>query len=219
MEWDNSFEDQTIDDKFYLEDGTEKIVKTLYKTSSNDDVSFYEDDEVLAVRKDLKKYDDYQFDFMAIMPKEEKLSKFINTKFNEEYIKNIDGKLKNASSEDTDIRLNIPKFSYEYDLNLKEDLMKLGITDVFSSNADLSNISNSDLYVDDALHKANIVFSQKGIKAAATTAFTMKLTATVQNSKIPKVIKINKPFIFLIREKSTNDIWFVGTLFVPEANE
>lgn len=70
----------------------------------------------------------------------------------------------------TEIYGYIPMFKFDYELSLISDLSKLGITNVFDSNkADLSNLSSSGTYITHASHKANIEFSNDGIKAAAAT--------------------------------------------------
>ena len=35
----------------------------------------------------------------------------------------------------------------------------------------------------------------------------------------PIRININKPFMFVIKDKTTNDIWFVGTVYEPEESK
>ena len=35
----------------------------------------------------------------------------------------------------------------------------------------------------------------------------------------PIEIKIDKPFVFLIRDKETKEIWFVGTVYEPNSWE
>jgi len=74
-----------------------------------------------------------------------------------------------------------------------------------------------NLYVSDALHKADIEFSEDGIKAAAVTVIIMALGATSVNVKptYPLIIDINKPFMLIIRDKNTKDIWFTGTVYEP----
>ena len=76
-------------------------------------------------------------------------------------------------------------------------------------------MSNRNLYVSDALHKANIDFTEKGVKAAAVTVFIMKDNAMIAKENKPEEIKINKPFLYLIRDKNTKEIWFVGTVYEP----
>lgn len=84
-----------------------------------------------------------------------------------------------------------------------------------TTGADFSNISNTILYVSDALHKANIDFTEKGIKAAAVTVIVMADKSMVATPTKPKEIKIDKPFLYMTRDKNTGEIWFVGTVYEP----
>ena len=105
-------------------------------------------------------------------------------------------------------------------MDLEADLKNLGIIDAFEPNsADFSNMANIPIHVGAALHKSNIDFSEKGIKAAATTVIIMTANSIMANEDIPVEIKIDKPFIYFIRDKKTNEIWFVGTVYEPNSLE
>ena len=130
----------------------------------------------------------------------------------------IDKSLKTADKEKDGVIVNIPKFSFEYDLKLKDDLQNLGITDAFNdTQANFEKMANESLYVSDALHKANIDFTEKGVKAAAVTAFVMKNAMMMldEEEKHPVEVNINKPFMFVIRDKNTKEVWFTGTVYEP----
>ena len=145
---------------------------------------------------------------------EEKLSNYIKD-FDMNDLNNVIEKSTLASDTKAGLYVTIPRFSIEYDLNLKDDLIKLGITDAFSLDlADFSNISDKKLYVTDALHKANIDFTEKGIKAAATTVIHMTCGMALRE-EMPINININKPFLYVIRDKDTGEIWFIGTVCEP----
>ena len=93
--------------------------------------------------------------------------------------------------------------------------MSLGIQKAFTEAADFTNMTSSPigLYIRDALHKADIEFSESGIKAAAATAIVFAdKSARVNN---PVKIEINKPFLYVIRDKANGEIWFVGTMYEP----
>lgn len=214
MEWEEKFDDVNKRE-FYKEDGTTMEAPIMSMTARNDNVSYYKDEKVTSITMDLKKYNDTQLEFIAIMP-EENLSSYIEN-FSLEELNNILEKAKTASKERNGVDISIPRFSTEYNLDLKQDLIKLGITDAFDiSKANFSNISE-DLYVNDALHKADIDFTEEGIKAAAVTVITMDITSAIQQQ--PVEIDINKPFVYIIRDKNTNEIWFVGALYEPESWE
>ena len=121
----------------------------------------------------------------------------------------------------------IPLFKFDYQLKLKEDLEKIGVVDVFDEKkADLSNmVTGTSNYIDSVDHKANIEFSNEGIKAAAVTVgggFGASNCSFEHLYDVPVEeinITFDKPYLFLIRDKDTGEVWFVGTVYEPITNE
>jgi serpin B len=66
---------------------------------------------------------------------------------------------------------------------------------------------NRDLYISDAIHKAFIEVDESGTEAAAATAVIMGATAIPAK---PLEIKIDRPFIYLIRDVQTGTVLFLG---------
>ena len=219
MEWESRFQDKdTYGRDFYLENGQTMKATTMHQETSSDEIAYYKDSKITALSMDLQKYDDKQLEFIAIMPNEN-LSEYINT-FDISKLSDITKKLTKASDTKNGLKIYIPKFSFDYNLKLKDDLIKLGITDAFDKGlANFSNMSNRELYASDALHKANIDFTEKGVKAAAVTVIVMMDKAMVMEKDKPEEVKIDKPFVFVIRDKETSEIWFVGTVYEPNSWE
>lgn len=218
MEWQTAFTpEKTHGEEFNLEDGSKMVATMMQRESKAEDVSYYKDTNMTAISMDLKQYDDTQLEFIAIMPNEN-LSDYIkDIKMND--INQVIKKLKPASQANVGIEIKIPKFSFDYSLKLKQDLMSLGITDAFNSSlANFSNMADMDFHVSDALHKANIDFSEEGVKAVAVTAFTIKDNATIRTEE-PEEIKFDRPFMYVIRDKKKGEIWFVGTMYEPNSWE
>ncbi len=218
MEWQSGFaSDKTRGRDFVKEDGSKIIATTMNKEVKNDSASYYIDDKVTVLTMDLKDYDDAQLEFAAIMPKEN-LSGFTK-EITSKDINDLLNKTHKASSEPAGLKIYIPKFKFEYDLKLQNDLQLLGMNEAFSKyDADFTNMTSNPkgLYVGKALHKANIEFSEDGIKAAAVTVFAMFEKSSISiNPKLPVEVKIDKPFMFLIRDKETGEVWFVGTVYSP----
>ena len=189
----------------------------MSKTTKSDSIAFYKDEEVSALSMNLKKYDDTQLEFIAIMP-EENLDKYVE-KTSMKEINTIISKMKPASSEDAKdgLRITIPKFKYDYSLELKEDLMGLGIEKAFYEKvADFSKISDEiEFFVGDAIHKADIEFSEEGVKAAAVTVFIMCGATAIERPPVYVDMNIDNPFMYLIRDKANGEVWFVGTVYTP----
>jgi len=188
---------------------------------TNNDVAYYINRDISVVTMDLKKYsNDTQFEFMAIMPRNENLNNYIKN-VTKEQIDQIDEKLILASEEEYGVKVYIPKFKFNYELKLKDGLMKLGIKDAFDKyEADLSKIADpkpyyDNIYVKDALHKADIEFTEKGVKAAAVTLNPMVVITSGPKLSMPAEVVIDRSFMFIIRDKNTKDIWFTGTVYEP----
>ena len=221
MEWENSFDtSDTNGEDFYLKDNNTMTATMMHKETHDEDVAYYKDKEITALTMDLKQYDDTQLQFVAIMP-QDNLSEYVDT-FTMDELNHIIKNVTLASKTKYGVDITIPKFSFDYNLQLKSDLMDLGITDAFDKDlADFSNMTDADtgLFVYDALHKANIDFTEKGVKAAAVTVMIAYEVTAIMDYNKPEEIRIDKPFLYFIRDKETNEIWFVGTVYEPNSWE
>ncbi|NP_001089150.1 serpin family I member 1 L homeolog precursor [Xenopus laevis] len=111
------------------------------------------------------------------------------------------------------VEVYLPRFKVEEVVNLKEVLMRLGITKIFSGEADLSAISDSkDLFVAKAVHKSFLEINEEGSEAAASSGM-------IANSRMavlyPQVI-VDHPFFFVIRNRKTGSVLFMGRVMHPE---
>ena len=213
-------------------DGYIKELNSNYKrVDSSTDFSLYVDDEVKVFAKDLKEYDGVTLQYVGIMPKKEKLDSYIEN-VSAEKLNTIISNLKEIKSDNfkegvvTKVTGYIPLFKFDYQLDLISDLKQLGITDVFDVNkSNLSGISSKEkLIIDSASHKANIEFSNEGIKAAAATQFAGFGSAGFGFEYLYDVpveeinLTFDNPYMFLIRDKATGEVWFTGTVYEPIKN-
>ncbi|NXQ33387.1 A1AT protein, partial [Alaudala cheleensis] len=108
------------------------------------------------------------------------------------------------------MELHIPKITISGTYDLKKILMNLGVTDVFSNQADLSGITgNPDVKVSKATHKALLKIHENGTEAAAASS-----TDFLPHSA-PPVVKFNHPFLLLIVDQYTQSILFMGKIVNP----
>ncbi len=217
-----------VDAKTYSEEFLKDIKRGYNSLSASTDFKYYVDDNVKIFSKELKKYGNATLEFISVMPTNVELNRYINNidindlsrRINN--LKDID--INNFNDEViTEIVGYIPIFKFDYDLKLKEDLIKLGISDVFSLNkADLSNITNSSSVINEAKHKAYIELSNNGIKAGAATGFAAmgmsykcgfdyKFDVPIETIDL----SFDKPFLFIIRDKYSGEVWFTGTVYEP----
>jgi len=199
---------------FNKEDGQISNASALITTEvSNENIAYYKDNDITVFSKDLLNYDGIQLEFMAIMPEKEILSDFVK-KISKEQINKIDSKLKLSYDEQYNLQIVLPKFKFGNTLNLKENLKKLGIKDSFNDTiADFSKIkSKNKLYVTEIYHSDYIDFSIKSLKIKSIDD-TSPVEANINYPTV--LIEINKPYMFIIRDKNTKDIWHIGTIYEP----
>ncbi len=202
------------------------------------DFFFLDSDSEKVFAKDLKEYDGSTLQYISIMPKTQSLSAYINN-LTAEKANSLISNLKDISDYNnfkdgvvTRVKGSLPLFKFNYSLGLNNDLNQLGITDIFdSSTADLTNMVEQNeqtegIYIQDTIHKADIEFTNDGIKAAAATAIVGGMGAAGPmsfnyNWELPVEeidLTFDKPFLFLIRDKSTGEVWFTGTVYDPSKN-
>jgi len=111
------------------------------------------------------------------------------------------------------VELTLPKFEYESEISLTDTLQQMGMKDAFQGGlADFSGMDGSQLlYITDVVHKAFVAVDEEGTEAAAATAVIMGETS------IPETVefKIDRPFIFYIRDIPTGAILFIGRVVDP----
>ena len=184
-------------------------------------------DEVKVFAKNLREYNGTTLQYVAVMPKQEKLTDFVD-KMDANKIDELIAGLKDTKVDNfkdgviTQITGFIPLFNFEYDLDLMNDLKSMGVEDVFDiKKADLSGLTKGDSAIVEAKHKANIEFSNIGIKASAVTMMGgLGSTGGGFNYKFEVPVEViditfDKPYMFLIRDVSTGEVWFVGTVYQP----
>jgi serpin B len=114
-------------------------------------------------------------------------------------------------SERKNFTVNMPKFKFEFERSLTDDLKAMGLGIAFTDQADFSGISSVDLLISDVIHKTYIDVNEKGTEAAAVTAIMFETTALGP----PSYIRFDRPYLFAITEKSSKSILFIGKVSEP----
>ena len=110
------------------------------------------------------------------------------------------------------IDVYIPKFKFTQKYALSKNLRQMGMPLAFSPNgdADFSGMDGTkNLFIQQVYHKAFIDVNEEGTEAAAATGVVIGVTAIMEN------FNANHPFIFLIQEKTTGSIQFMGKVVNP----
>jgi serpin B len=202
--WANPFDPQgTTDGPFRLLDGSQISVPMMQQQASFG----YAESQGLQVIE--LPYDGHELSMVILLPAEGTLASAEKAL----EANRIDSLLSDLHHQE--VVLTMPKFKVESDFGLAETLQAMGITDAFSSNADLSGIDGSkELFIQDVVHKAFVDVDEAGTEAAAATAVMIALKAMPQQ---PVTMTIDHPFVFFIRDIQTGTVLFVGRIVDPSA--
>jgi serpin B len=109
------------------------------------------------------------------------------------------------------VRVSLPRFRLDTRFDLARTLASMGMPDAFSGGkADFSGMTGRrDLWVDAVLHEAEVEVNEEGTEASAATAVVMR-----KGSRVPSFIA-DHPFLFLIRDRQTGSILFIGRVVDP----
>lgn len=175
--------------------------KNVYMMNSNE--KYLESDYYTGFIKDYEKLsDNSQYEFIGLLPKKDI----------QDVINNISNDVIKNSITESEAHIQIPRFKYEYNVNnVKGILESLGIKDMFNKEkANFGGIAE-DIYVSSIVQKTYIDFMESGTKAAAASGGAFDITSAAEE----KEVIFNKPFVYLIRKKGSNNIYFIGIVNTP----
>jgi serine protease inhibitor len=116
----------------------------------------------------------------------------------------------------TGVRIDLPKFKYGFKDLLNDPLKNLGLEVAFVPlEADFSKINpNGVLYISRVIHQSFIDVQEEGTEAAAATIVEVK-NYSAGGGDTPILFKVDRPFLYIIKENSTGAILFIGRVGKP----
>ena len=110
----------------------------------------------------------------------------------------------------------MPKLKLEYTVELAQPLQSLGMRAAFDPNtADFSGIGPR-LFISAARQKTFMEVNEEGTEAAAVTGIAATLTALTRPVE-PFQMIVDRPFLFMIEDRPTQTILFLGVVFDPKS--
>ncbi|KAK1135482.1 hypothetical protein K0M31_000074 [Melipona bicolor] len=198
--WLNTFNAKNTNDKiFHVTRDQTKLVPTMFNKSQYN----YSNIPILQAKFIEIPYTNTDIVMIIILPNEIDGLLNLQTNFSWEI-------LTNASRLYGEIELYLPKFKIEFTVDLKNILSKLGVSKMFSRDANFKRISSVPLMVNKILHKAVIEINEEGTEAAAATAVHLRLRRSMANE--PKQFLVDRPFMFVIEYKPKNIPLFIGSV-------
>jgi serpin B len=147
--------------------------------------------------------DDQQFSMRIFLPK---------PKYT---IQNVLSEIRdNCYSLDTNesrVRLTLPRFSMESNGKMKDLLNRLGLSCIFTSK-DIAPKLIKGLQINNIYQQAKVDVDEKGTEAAVVTYMDMVGGLPPMEMQKPVVMTVNRPFMFEIAEETANTILFAGVI-------
>lgn len=110
----------------------------------------------------------------------------------------------NRRMDSTTVAVKLPRFETKTDLDLTEIMIQLGMPDAFDAfKADFSKFCEHPTWIDLMKQVARIKVDEEGTEAAAVTVTKIKYS-------MDPFFYADHPFIYIISEKSTGAIFFIG---------
>lgn len=116
------------------------------------------------------------------------------------------GQLRDAS-----VDLHLPRFNLSWERTLNGDLKALGMRDAFvDGGADFSRLSplGRQLFISFVKQKTYVDVNEEGTEAAAVTSVGVSVTS----APVVTVVRVDRPFLFVIRERLSGTILFMGKI-------
>ena len=211
-EWEKKFDidpssNSPENKNFTLADGT-KIHACMLRSFKRD-LPYAEDDKfkVLSIP-----YLHNQYDFVVVLPKDnsasgyDELTKITYDQLNNNYLT----KLRKRK-----VNIILPKFTFESKIQLNGIFKSLGLNKAFTDCAECADPKVS-YYITSIIQKAKIILDENGTEAAAATGMMMRMRRAIQPDPIAEVFA-DHPFVYLLRNKTTNSILFEGFVKNPSS--
>lgn len=203
--WSVQFDpDKTENRNFTLIDGNVKQVPTMYADAVTYRSSYDNENKLRLI--DIP-YGNGAYGFTIIMPDDPSL---IDQVVNEFTIADMEKMLQDTR--ESTLEVYLPKFKIEFKELLNDYLVAMGMGVAFTGQADLSRLFEEDLNlaISRVIHQSFLEVNESGSEAAAATV------VEIVETSLPPALRVDRPFLFFIRERNSNTILFSGKLIDPE---
>lgn len=201
--WKYEFEkNKTRDDWFIQPNGTRSTCKMMVQES---EFNYFANEDFQAI--DLP-YGDGAFSMTIFLPKQ---NRDVNSFIASITESNWNNWLSSFTKQK--VKLYLPKFKLEYEIQMKNILTALGMGIAFDpGNADFTKIYRG-AYISRVKHKTFVDVYEEGTEAAAVTSVEIGIISVREDI----IMRCDKPFVFVIREKNSNSILFIGKIIEPKS--
>lgn len=206
-EWVKQFnEDETRDRDFRVSSNNDIKVKMMQRTDDESIFSYAENNQLQILEMP---YSGEELSMLVLLPKDDNIESLENSITTE--------KLSEWKDDLREQRVNIfiPRFKFETKYFMADTLAEMGMPTAFGA-ADFSGMTGKmDLVISQVIHQAFVEVNEEGTEAAAATAVIMKETSAGPGGPKTPVFMADHPFIFIIQQKDSGNILFMGKITNP----
>ncbi|MGA1873485.1 MAG: serpin family protein [Thermoplasmatota archaeon] len=204
-DWLSQFDPADTRDKTFYVNGNEEHSVPTMTFDGEVELNYYEDDDLQALELP---YSGEELSMLLLLPEEKDGLSNLVSDLSVELLDDVRSGLSEQK-----VSVNLPKFKLETDYELIESLSDLGMPHAFDGGADFSGMDGTGgLFISGVFHKAFVEVNEEGTEAAAATAVVMTLSA---NGPRHIYFTADHPFMFIIQQKATGNILFMGSLSDP----
>jgi len=210
--WKYEFNPESNEERRFYPEGTEngKLIEMMSQEAS---LKYLKNDLFSSV---ILPYKEDKYKMVLMRPE--------NKHTTTEIIETMDGakwlEWKNNYNTKEEVVVTMPKFKFDYQNRLNDEMINMGLGIAFDpGSADFSRISDIQLYISYILQKTYIDVNEEGTEAAAVTIIGFETTSIGPSEPEKIYFTLDRPFVFVITEKETDAICFIGKVGNPEYEE
>jgi serpin B len=203
--WVKQFDKKDTRDQDFTTISGQKVKTPMMQLTGDDaEFNYAETDDIQILEMS---YDGEDLSMLILLPKENNLNMVEESLTNEKL-----SEWKNMLNEQR-VDIFVPKYKFETKYFMVETLSNMGMPTAFTDAADFSGMDGTqNLLIQNVIHQAFVEVNEEGTEAAAATAVVVGIESV--GPRIP-IFRADHPFIFIIQEKETGNILFMGRVADP----
>lgn len=191
--WEKSFNNKKIlNEEFYNYDDTIGIVEMMYDIEN----IYFENKYAKGFKKT---FEGNKYSFIGILP----------NKTGDFKLSTLDLESLISSEKTEKVKIGIPNFSYQSEIDMKKLLKNYNIKEIFTPHANFSQMTNNKVNNIKVIQKSSINIAQKGTENS--NVILTSFENETEEESLKKII-LNRPFAYLIINNETNDILLIGKI-------
>ena len=203
--WETPFKKTKTKEEPFFADGQETKAPLMTQT---EEFRYFENDLLQLVRLP---YEKCPLEMVVLLPRSKTGLGELEKAFTAEALATWSREARTA-----EVTLFLPRFKQTAEFDLGGTLGQMGMPTAFTNDADFTGMTSAQrLKIDKVVHKAFVEVNEEGAEAAAATGVTMMPTAAPAPKK-HVTVRADHPFLYLIQDRETGAILFVGRCAKPQ---